>query len=150
MALIVYPTPNYDSYISVVDADDVIKTLTVWDTQWTVLTTDQKETYLRIAFRHINQYTEIDIDSSNYDACLAEAQAIIAANDVANSISAGASDQVTGAIKKQKVGQVEREFYDTTKTQRTTTMVPDIARPCLEKFGYTKQTNMLQTLLGRS
>ncbi len=148
MALIVYPDPNYDSFINVQDADDVIISYTVNSAEWVALSVDVKEAYLRIAFRHIIDNCDM-IDGTNYDLCLPPAQALIAYNDFDNNISDG-NASITGALKRQKVGQIEREFYDTAKTQKIVKIVPSLARPCLEKFNYTYQSSFLQTRLGRS
>ena len=156
MALIIYPTDSYDSFISVADATTVIDTLTLFSTEWGAITDTEKEIYLRIAMRRI--VDGIDQDENPLPDplpdCAGEAQALMAVQDVVYGISANTTTESTGSIKKQKVASLEIEYYDTTsQTTKMVSIIPAMARPCLEELGYELPpmvTGLKQTTLGRS
>ena len=155
MSLILYPDPNADSFISVSDADNVISLLTMNSTEWTALVNEDKERLLRIAYNTIVDNTDPKTYPNPLPPCVPEAQALMASHDNVNSISSGlVNTAVTGAIKKQKVGSIEREYYDVgaSVTSRTLSRVPASAFKCLDELGYSfkrKTTGLAQTHLGR-
>jgi len=142
MALIIYPTAGWDSFVSLVDAEAYIGSLTLDLPAWQALAADLQEKYLRIATRlivdGIDQVTNPLPDPA--PACLVEATALIASWDLKNGLSASAaSTGVTGSVKKQKVASLEIEYYDVSSgktTTQTISPVPDIAKPCLEGLGF--------------
>ena len=156
MALIIYDDADYDSFISVADATTIIGNLTLYATQWGAITEAEQEIYLRIACRRI----EDGIDQEAYPypdpmpACAGEAQALMAVQDLVYGISAGTNTNATGSIKKQKVASLEIEYYDTaTATTTMVSIIPLMARPCLEALGYDVPpyiSGLKQTTLGRS
>jgi len=151
MALIIYPSPDADSFISVSDATVVIESYTMSASKWSTLSDTEKEVLLRIAYKDIVDHTDPLTYPTPFPECVGEAQALMAVHDAVNNLSSGTTAQVTGAIKKQKAGPVEREFYDTTKVQKSTSRVPDMAKACLEMIGYhLSAANGLQTRLGKS
>ena len=155
MALIIYPTADADSFISVADADTVIATYTLDSAGWLSITEAEKEIYLRIAYRDIINHTETLPDI--IPDCVPEAQALMASWDLRNGLSAASVNDITGAIKKNKVGSIEQEFYDINSTRydtdRTINRVPTSVVSCLENFGYIFTPNIAglsQVLLGKS
>ncbi len=155
MALIIYPATSSDSFVTVPQADLYISLLTMNSPDWTALAIDDKERLLRIAYRDIIDHTDPKTYPKPLPICVAEAQALMAVNDTVNSISSGvASTTVQGAIKKQKVGSVEQQFYDTKTSggKRSLSRVPAGARKCLEGIGYVFKTaseGLKQVHLGR-
>ncbi len=155
MALIIYPATNSDSFVTVPQADLYISMLTMNSQDWVALTPTDKEILLRIAYRDIIDHTVPAKYPKPLPACVGEAQALMAVHDTVNSISSGvATTTVQGAIKKQKVGTIEQQFYDakTTSSKRSLTRVPAGAKKCLEGIGYifkAKTTGLSQTILGR-
>lgn len=156
MALVIYPTADYDSFVSVADATTVIGNLTLYSEQWTALTSTEQEVYLRIACRFIED--GIDTDTYPYPDpmvdCIAESQSLIAIQDVVYGFSASVSNDESGAIKKQKVSSIEIEYYDiASKTSKFAPRVPEMAMPCLDALGFVAPTNisgLSQLTLGRS
>ncbi len=138
--LILFPLPDYDSYVTVIDADTVITSLTTNGAQWLALAEADKEVYLRIALRTIEDGGVVPPDVTDPSfACLPEAQALVAVNDLVNGISstAGAS---SAQIKRQKVGTLEQEFFETDGATTSTNPIPAMAQPCLDSFGYISPT----------
>ena len=156
MALIIYPTADYDSFVSVANATTVIASLTLYSTQWTALTDAEKEVYLRIACRDIVDHVDQDENpfADPIADCVAEAQSLMAIQDVVFGFSATDSVDETGAIKKQKVSSLEIEYYDTaSSSMKTAPRIPTMAVPCLEALGYEYSpyvAGLAQTTLGRS
>ena len=154
MALIIYPTADYDSFVTVADATTVIAAYTLHSATWIVLTTAEQEVYLRIAARNIIDH--VDQEENPFPDpmtdCVADAQALMAINDVVYGFSASIAAEETGATKKEKVGTLEVEYYDTKKSSGIS-MVPTLAVPCLEALGYVFTPNidgLAQLTLGRS
>jgi hypothetical protein len=154
MALIIYPLPDADSFITVADADIVIGKYTLQSASWLALSPEAKENYLRIAYRDIIDHTDPTTYPDPLDACVGEAQALMAVHDLQYGLS-DTQTATTGAIKKQQVGSVTREFYDVQGQVKdaVTSRVPDMAKTCLTALGYVMSADMrglCQTLLGRS
>ena len=155
MSLIIYPTANYDSFITVADADTVVNTITLYSTQWGAKSNGEKEVYLRIACRNIESHVDTDLTPypDPFPDCVGEAQALMAVQDVIYSTSTPQTD-VNGAIKKQKVASLEIEYYDTSSGKTVNIpVVPAIAVPCLETLGYIfipSIGGLSQSTLGRS
>ena len=155
MALIIYPDPAADSFVTLPQAELYISLLTMNSTDWTTLSPDDQERLLRIAYRDIIDHTDPKTYPKPLPICVSEAQALMAVHDTVNSISSGvAATTVQGAIKKQKVGSVEQQFYDTKSTAsvRSLSRVPAGARKCLEDLGYKfhlKSDGLKQVHLGR-
>ena len=156
MALVIYPTADYDSFITVADATTAISELTLHNTLWVALTTAEQEVYLRIAFRNIEDHVDQTLTPypDPFPTCVGEAQALMAVQDVVYGFSASTSTAEVGSVKKQKVASLEIEYFDSkTNTMKYAPRVPDMAIPCLETLGYifTPTYNGLsQSTLGRS
>ena len=120
MALTIYPTDNYDSLISVTDADTIITAYSVNSAKWLALAEATKEVYLRIATDRVMSVVSTDsssefgyLSSSSYvaeDSCLPKACALIAMNDLDFLISQEVNPN-TGLVQKEKVGDIERTFF---------------------------------------
>ena len=151
MALIIYPTADADSFISVADATTVIETLTLDGAAWGALSVSEQEVYLRIAYRNIVDHTDTTTYPDPLDICVGSSQALMASWDLKNGLSLDVEDY-RGALKKNKVGTIEQEFYDVDKVRSVGT-VPTMAKACLEELGYIFPVNangLTQTILGRS
>ena len=151
MALTLYPDQNTDSFITVAQADTIIATYTLDSVKWLTLPTDQREVLLRIAYAYIIDNTDPTMYPDPMVACVGEAQALMASHDNVNSLSGGQTSTATkGALKKQKVGVIERQFYDVAgkSTRGTVSRVPDMAKSCLESLGFAVPSTG-QTHLGR-
>lgn len=152
MALIIYPTENADSFISVNDAKTVIDTYTLDGAAWGAKTTAEKEILLRVAYIDIVQHTDPTTYPDPLPDCVPQAQALMAVHDVVNSISGGSVNEIVsnGAIKSQVAGPIKREFYDTKDVStKTVSRIPAQAQACLSELGYI-MARMGQTTLGRS
>ena len=158
MALVLPPDSAYDSFVSLVDASIHIHALTLDGATWDAVAEAEKETYLRIATRRIEDGIDQDvypIDPTSLPTCLAEATSLMAVHDLVNEISSGgATAAETGAIKKEQVGSIVQEYYDTKSVVNTyTSLVPVLARPCLESMGYIFPVSLgglFQMTLGKS
>ena len=158
MALILPPDSAYDSFVSLVDAKTHIDALTLDGAAWAAIGADTQEVYLRIATRRIEAGVDQDlypIDPTDIAECLPEATALMAVHDLVNEISAGsATASETGAVKKEQVGTIVQEYYDTKSVVNSyTSLVPALARPCLESIGYEFPTSLgglFQLTLGKS
>jgi len=155
MALITHPDPNADSFVTLQQAELYISLLTLNNAEWVALSPDVQEQLLRIAYRDIVDHTDPTKYPNPLPLCVGESQSLMAIHDHINTLSGGAtSTATTGAIKKQKVGSVEREFYDVQGATKSGKIyrVPDLAYKCLEGLGYkftkTKTSGLTQTILG--
>ncbi len=152
--LTIYPAVGYDSFVSEVDADAVIASYTVDSAQWLALSQGDKEIYLRIATSTI----KAGIDLATYPLpdpappCLADATALTAVHNLVNGLSASAAAKSAGEVKKQKVGSLEVEYFESGNVSRSTNWIPALARNCLTALHYTFVSGggFKQTLLGRS
>ena len=137
MALTIYPTADYDSYISILDADNIIASYTTFTTQWATLTDANKEVFLRIATSRIdNMIDSLLLDG--VDACLANTCAIMAVHDLVFEISSSVNAN-DGLITKEKVGDLEVNYQHSysKRSSRNTNPYPPMVRPCLIKYGAT-------------
>ena len=156
MALVIYPTADYDSFITVADAATTIGEYTLHSAVWTALTSAEQEIYLRIAARNIIDHVDQDLTPfpDPMPTCVGQAQALMAIQDVVYGFSAQDTVDESGSIKKEKVASLEIEYYDTkSKTAKRVSVVPDMAMLCLEDIGYVLSpyiAGLTQTTLGRS
>lgn len=158
MALVLPPDLAYDSFVSLVDAQTYIDALTLDGETWSAETEASRETYLRIATRRIQDGIDPELyvlDPTAVPACVAEATSLMAVHDLVNSISSSSTVvSATGAVKKEQVGSIVQEYYDTkSSTDGYTSLIPVLAQPCLESIGYVFPSGISgvrQTTLGRS
>ena len=154
--LVIYPDPAADSFVTLPQAELYISILTLNGAEWSALDPTHQEQLLRIAYRDIIDHTDQLTYPTPLPVCVGESQALMAIHDHVNALSGGAtSTATTGALKKQKVGPIEREFYDvggTSSNSGKVYRVPDMAMKCLEGIGYvfvkTKTKGLSMVLLG--
>lgn len=156
MALTIYPATDYDSFVSMADATTAIDTLTLFTTQWAAITELEREIYLRIACRRIEDGIDQTVNPypDPMPDCAGEAQALMAVQDLVYGFSASTTTGTIGSLKKQKVASLEIEYYDSdTNSPKNVSYIPALAIPCLESLGYDVPANiqgLSQTTLGRS
>jgi hypothetical protein len=152
MALVIYDATDYDSFATVAEADTIVATYTLYDTEWSALSTITKEVYLRIAFRVIVDNL-VDLPLAPASSCLKQAQALIAVQDLMSGIS-GSSEVTTGVVKKRKAGILEVEYFEPSSDKSgRTVIIPRLALPCLIELGWDGNISnggFNQTTLGRS
>ena len=137
MALIVYPLPNFNSYVSVTDADIIASGYLAYSS-WTALDLTAQEVYLQTAFRYIQNLNgfegpslpELDL------TCLPVAQTEIALNDILYGISSSTS--TPQQVKKEKAGPVEMEYFESDAGAFSPSLIPanSTAANCLKTFGW--------------
>ena len=156
MALIIFPAPNSDSFVTLPQAELYISTLTLNGNEWKALTPEVQEQLLRIAYRDIIDHTDPTTYPQPLPVCVAEANALMAIHDSVNNLSGGATVTATkGALKKQKVGTLEQQFYDVqgAVANKSTSRIPAMAKNCLDGLGYKFKSHtagLKQAILGRS
>ena len=139
MALIIYPDPLADSFVSVAQAGLYISMLTMNGAEWAALPVTDQEILLRIAYNDIIDHTDPTTYPNPLPICVGESQALMSSHDNVNSISSGiAATSVTGGIKSQRVGSIAVSYYDskTTSATRSIRRVPNSAYKCLLDLGY--------------
>jgi hypothetical protein len=152
MALTVYPAAGWNTFIDLADATQVISDYTLYLPQWTAASDEDKERYLRIATAFIVEGLPEITDPA--PECLGDAEALIAVQDLVYGFSASTASASLGAIKKEKAGQVEMQYYDTKdgNTEKPP-VVPALARACLANLGFifpSGVSGLTQMTLGRS
>ncbi len=148
MALTIYPATGWDSFISTADATTVINNLSHHGDQWSALGETDKERYLRIACRYIVNHSVPEEEYPDpMPQCVGEAQALTAANDMANGLSASTGVRQTAQVRREKAGDVEVEYFR--GAVYGVPFVPPMAAPCLEtNMGFS--VSMSQVTLGRA
>lgn len=131
MALILYPTDGYDSFITTAQATDVIAKYTLDSAVWVALSELDKEAYLRISFKLIEN--GLPLMPETITTCLVQAQSLIAISDVVNKFSK--PENTLGAVKKSKVGVIEEQYYEPKPTM-VKYRIPDMVMPCLLDLGW--------------
>jgi hypothetical protein len=151
MGLIIYPAEGADSFISVDDADTVINDITTQFPQWDAIPINDKEVYLRIAYRYIIDGIDLEVDplTDPIAPCVPEAQAMIASQDLTFGFSSGGTIN-DAQVKKQKVASLEIEYFESSTGGKSAPVVPYLAQPCLKSIGFWLPASGMQTILGRS
>lgn len=143
MALVIYPNTDYDSFISVSDADGIINKFSVHVTTWEGLNDAQKEVYLRIATDRIFNAIDSDtyLDSTTYvadDSCLPKATALMAIHDVVYEISSSVNPN-QGLVSMERVGDLQVNYFHGNgkypKGAKKTNPYPTEVYPCLTSYG---------------
>lgn len=156
MALVIFPTTNYNSFVSVADATDYITQYTLQYDAWNALDLIQQEALLRIAAMDLLNNSDSELFPIDpIDDCIPMAQALMASQDATFGFSSKDIEKVTGALKREKVSVIEVEYYDTIRGNGSGTAprIPSMIRPCLEAIGYVFSSGTIglkQTILGRS
>lgn len=151
MALTVYPTTGYDSFVDLVAASGYINAYTTFGTQWTALTDSDKEIYLRMATDRIIHKIDVALLTGT-DECVLKSCSIMAAHDLVFEISSSINPN-TGLVTKEKVGDLEVNYtHGNVQRQlknRNTNPFPASVRPCLTTYGAVFISGM-QSTLGKS
>lgn len=113
--LVVYPNDDFDSFISLDDANKFIANNSVFNDQWTELEDEKKEVFLRIATKRILDVIDTTLLTGDTDICLVNASASMAVRDLVFNISAGVNEN-KGAIIKEKVEGIEVQYYHDSRT----------------------------------
>jgi len=145
MALTIYPNTNYDSFVTVADANALISLNEVDTTKWDALTDEKKEVYLRLALRRI--FDVISTDTSNADGYLIETDddaintylplvaSLMASHDIKYSLSTSINPN-TVLVTKEKVGDIEVQYQHKSGVNGIeTSYYPKGVRTLLAKYG---------------
>ncbi len=130
LTLIVYPQVDYNSYVSLIDADDILDFHTEHSV-WVGLSDDDKMRYLSKAFKEIVSipgFTEPLWSIPEDPGCLPEAQAYLALQYL---VVQRALDN--SKIKSEKVGPMSTVYSDN-DSSIPQLLTPEILR-CLDQFG---------------
>lgn len=166
MALILYPTTGYDSFISEADATTLISSYSLQSSQWLALDVPTREVYLRIATSKILSVVSTDtenlsgyLDPSTYEAstsCIPNSCALMAINDVVYQISAEINPN-TGLISSEQVGDLKVTYFHGANTSsrqlssKNKNPFPLEVRSCLMRYGASfSSSGIAQTTLERS
>lgn len=141
MALTVYVDNNtdFDSFISLADADTYITETSIHSADWLALSTTDREVYLRIACNRI--LSRIDETLLDGNACLAKANASMAIHDVVYKLSSDINPN-TGLVTREKVGDLEVDyFHGGFRSSRqikgiVTDPFPSEVKKCLSNYGF--------------
>ncbi len=148
MAMVVYPTESYDSFITVAEADTTILKYTLNTASWEALSDSNKEAYLRIAFSVIVDGLE-DIPDDPVSDCLKGSQALNAVHDLLNGVSNPLS--IESAVKKEEAGQVKVEYFEPASAKVSDSYIHPLSIKCLSDLEYNfPLSGFGQTTLGRS
>lgn len=155
MALVLYPTNGYDSFVSLADATNYITKYTLQLDSWSAFDTTTQEALLRIAAQRLTSNSdELLFPITPIPDCIPIAQALMASQDGKYGFSSGLIYDDKGATKREKVSVIEVEYYDTKGNYSTTApLIPPQLSGCLEAIGYYLAANisgLSQTILGRS
>jgi len=134
MALTVFPTTGYDTFIALADADTYITANSLQSADWLALSDIDREVYLRIQTKNILYKIDETLLGTVVIQCLATATAIMAVNDFRNSLST-ALDRNDGLITKEKVGVIEVNYQQHRLNRKVPTVYPKEVRSCLITYG---------------
>lgn len=147
MALTIYPDTNYDSFISLVDANTFLSENSLQYSQWDALDDSTKEIYLRISFGRILGIIDLEliVEQSDIDN-LAKANSLMAIHDLVYSISSSINPNV-GAIVKEKVGDLEVEYSQKSGAKGISrSPFPSSAKTILSKYCEQLSLGSIKTL----
>ena len=130
MALTIYPTDNYDSYVSLLDAESIYDTNIIDTSKWDALTDTLKEKYLRQATMLIKlKITDPLEEATPFNLQLATVYLVDYALDT-NVLK----DDGKGNLKRIKIeGAIEKEFFSRSNSN---TAIPDHIAMLLNEYGY--------------
>ena len=155
MALIIYPTPQSDSLISLAEADVIIANNCVNSAKWVALADPIKEVYLRIAFTTL--MSNVVMVGASYDpltSCLPKVNALMAMHDLDYGLSSEINPN-TGLISAERVGDIEVKYYHgnsmSRQKNRVTSPYPASVVQCvLDNGGVINRSGINQMKLGHS
>lgn len=130
MALIIYPTTGWDSYVSLADAEILVTNNIITTTSWNALTNTQKELYLKQSSLDIRLHIEDPLAlTTPYDLQLAVV--FLSVNSIGKDMwdSDGKSN-----IKRIEIsGAITKEYFTKGKDSNS---YPDIVEALLAQFIY--------------
>ena len=134
--LVVYPSVGFDSFISLDGANSFIAKNSIFNNQWTKLSDEKKEVFLRIATKRILDVVNTTLLNGDTDICLVNDSASMAVRDLVFNISSGVNEN-KGAIIKEKVEGIEVQYYHGNRTSINAldkNPYKDVVN-CLNRFG---------------
>lgn len=136
MALIIYPTTDWDSYVSVLNADTMLTNYLFDSTAWLALTSAKKEILLRQASMLISAHiTDPEEVETPEDIVLATAYLA----DYGRTTNLLVDSQ-SGNIKRLKIeGAIEKEYF--AKGSQSNSF-PSIVKTLLVPYGYSNGTKI--------
>lgn len=135
MALIVYPTDSFNSYVSLADAETLITDNVVSHSAWDVLANAQKELYLKQATTLIRlKIQDPHEDTTPFDLQLATAYLAVSSIAVDMTESDGKDNVKRITIE----GAITKEFF--TKGEKSNSL-PDIIEALLSAYTYTNSSS---------
>lgn len=137
MALIIYPTTNYNSYVSLADAEILIANNIINHTAWDALTSTQKELYLKQSTTLIRLKIQDPYeDATPSDLELATVYLAVSSIAVDMTESDGKDN-----LKRIKIdGAIEKEYF--TKSEKSNSF-PDIVEALLSQYTYTNSSSFI-------
>lgn len=135
MALIIYPTTNYNSYVSLADAEILITDNVINHTAWDALVNADKELYLKQSTTLIRlKITDPATTETPSDLELATIYLAVSSIAVDMTESDGKDN-----LKRIKIeGAIEKEFF--TKGEKSNTF-PDIVEALLSQYTYSNSSS---------
>lgn len=134
--LTVYPSPDYNTFISTADASLLIEQYIKY-ALWTALDDDAKDRYLLQAFRVINLLNGFEAPDETIPddvTCLKDAQAQIVLHDLQFGISSGEVENQE--IKVLEGGPTKIEYFASASGVQSVSPIPTTAIHCLQSFGW--------------
>ena len=128
----VYPEPNFDSYVSLADAETIAAGYVSYEA-WAKLTDQKKEQYLLTSFRLIQGligYVGPDDSIPQDSGCLPRAQVEVALNDIRYGISASKGD---AKIASLSAGPTSISYFE--GAEAIASSIPDESYGCLALWG---------------
>jgi len=147
MALIIYPTVGYDSFISLEDADLWVTNYSPQAPQWNTITDVEKEVYLRLTCNIILNKIDITLLPTTPE-CLAFSNIAMALNDVIYGISKTVNPNF-GLITKEKVGDLEVNYKQYRENINKPSIYNQQIKSCLITYGAVFSSSS-QITLGKS
>lgn len=129
MALVIFPTTNYESFVSVANATTLISNNVIDTSLWTALTTTHKEIYLRQSTKLISQKIDLDLieDITNLEL----ATALLANHSIGKDMLN--SDGNENLKVKDLSGVIRKEWFSKGKKSNA---FPDFVSSLLSEYGY--------------
>jgi hypothetical protein len=124
MSIIVYPTTNYESFISVSDADSYFAAR-LHSTDWTGLSEGEKEIALKTAFNSLKTLDiVIDLTETDELAAIKKAQCEQSHHEIVNDLSSSTPSQI-------KVGKLSISLSEGSQPSRFAVKALELLRPYL-------------------
>ena len=143
MALIIYPDAGYNSFISVLEADEIINGFTN-DRGWATFTTEDKEKNLKQAFTYMALCPKFKPPDDNNDS-LRMAQALLTIYYIGT--DPFEYDPNSAAVTREKLGSMEIEYQAGMK-HRGGMVFPPYVVTLLKPYGCKGVTGTRQTRIG--